>query len=285
MSLSQKDADLSPRELKSLKKEELIRLVLKAKEKESPKVSRSLTSGTTSSSTGNRSSLGASSCTRPDHDVDWLMMKIKTAVVEAVQDLKSELRAEYDTKFRDMNEKFSKEIENLQTEISELRFNFQLQSKSLEKEILHDMRDTEMRKDNIMMFGLNESNAPTLSEGKECDLKLIQKLASELGVHNFEVSDCFRLGRRGQKPRPVKVTCRFSHQRSDLLRYAPQIRRLDPTFGFQKTFIKPDLSPKEQEANRQLRQELAMRREMGESVMIRGGRVVPRPILTSNNKD
>lgn len=276
-----RNTDLSPRELKSLKKEDLIKLVLKNKEKESPQVARPLTS--TNLLHEKRSSLAASSCS--DLDVDLLTSKIKCAVMEAVQDLKAELRAEYEIIFKEQNDKFTGEIERLQKEVSDLRVQIESQSSCLEKEFLHDMRDSELRKNNIMIFGLKESDSPTFEQNKKDDLNLIQKLASELNITGFDMSDCVRLGKRGEKPRPVKVTCRVSSQRSDILRNAPRIRHLSTALGFQRTYVKPDLSPKEQEANKLLRRELAVRREAGDNVMIKRGKIVARQPVQSTRGD
>lgn len=267
-----------------MKKDDLIRLVLKTREGESPQNARS--SNLPSASAKSRSSLGTKNGPHADLDVEWLTMKIKSAVQEAVQDIKTELRAEYQTMFKDIIEKFSREIDELKFEVNDLRARLKSQAESLEKEFLYDMRDSEMRKNNIMIFGLCENDAPTISENKQNDLKTIHNLASKLGVDDVDITDCFRLGKRGEKPRPVKATCRFPHQRADLLRRAPQIRRLDGSLGFQRTYIKPDLSPKEQEADRMLRRELMSRREAGENVVIRGGWVVRRvPDKKSTSKD
>ena len=278
---SKKITDLSPRELKSLKKGGSDQAFLRNKDKESPLVARPLTS--TAVLNEKRSSLAPSSCS--DLDVDCLTAKIKCAVVEAVQDLKAELRAEYEIKVKELNDKFVSVIERLQKDVSDLRDKIESQSSSLEKEFLYDMRDSEMRRNNIMIFGLEESGSLTFEDSKKDDLKLIQKLASELNVFDFEMSDCFRLGKRGEKPRPVKVTCRIASQRSDILRKAPRIRNLSKNLGFQRTYVKPDLSPKEQEANWLLRKELAERRKAGENVMIRGGRIVVRQPLQSIRDD
>ena len=63
-------------------------------------------------------------------------------------------------------------------------------------------------------------------------------------------------------------------QRNELLRSASHIPHLDASLGYRSVFIKPDLSPKEQEIDRRRRLELKSRREAGERVTIRGGQVV-----------
>lgn len=268
---AKKNPDLSEKDLKSLKKEELIRIILKGKDSGTPFVVRAQRQFE-ASQTRSPSLSGGNS--RPDIDVDWLTLQIKTAVVEAVQSVKSDLQAEYKAKYDEIKSELGNEIAELRLEVNNLKSQINIQAKNLEKEFLNDMRETDVRKNNVMLFGLQESNAQLSSDCKEHDLNLIQKLASELGVNNVEVSDCHRLGRRSEKPRPVKVTCRSLNQRADLLRLAPRISRMSSSLGFERVFIKPDLTPKEQEANRLLRQELKNLREAGERVVIRGGQIV-----------
>ena len=116
---SKRTSDLLPKQLKSLKKEELIRIVLKDREKDSSKISCPPNADTKSSNT--QLSFDATHQSRPDLDVDWLTTMIKTAVVDAVQDIKTDLRAEYEIIFKDLKEKFSSEIENLRAEVCDLR--------------------------------------------------------------------------------------------------------------------------------------------------------------------
>lgn len=170
--------------------------------------------------------------------------------------------------------KFTAEISSLQNEVSTLKKQLDVSIKDAEKEFLHDMRETEERKDNIMIFGLEESGASAPSVSKEDDLSAIKCLSSQLGIEHLEINNFFRLGRRSNKPRPLKITCKDKYQRSCLLRAAFKIPQLDATLGFRRVFIKPDLSPKEQEADRQLRQEFFRRREAGERVAIRRGCII-----------
>ena len=212
-------------------------------------------------------------------------MKIKTAVIEAVESVKCELRREFEVMIGDTNEKFSKEIVQLKSEISQLQMKIDTQTKSLEQEFLNDIHEAEMRKNNLMIFGLDEDSNTSSKESKESDIRSLHKLASELGVTDIQISDCFRLGRRGEKPRPLKVICRLPHQRSDLLNRAFRIPRINVALGYRRVFIKPDLSPKEQEAHRLLRKELMSRREAGERVIIRNGKIAPSDILRSSGRD
>ena len=273
----------TPKELKSLKKEDLIRLLVDSKNSTSSPICHKASGSANNTPMFFRNSDSglASSDTLPD----GILAQVKAAVIDAVHDLKNELRLEYQALLRDLEQKFSHQIESLRSETLALQNKIDSQFKNFETEILRDIQDTEQRKDNLIIFGLKESEASSFSECKEADTNAIQSLSSELGVPDLQISRFYRLGRRGSKPRPVKMTCTQPEQRFELLKAAPRIPRLDPDLGFRRIFIKPDLSPKAQEVDRQLRKELKFRREVGERVVIRGGRVIPDPKHQPHNVD
>lgn len=88
---------------------------------------------------------------------------------------------------------------------------------------------------------------------------------------------------------PPRVVFDSSRSRNDFLRSSPIISRptttetgdCDEMSPFRGIFIKLDLSPREQEIDKQLRFELKRRREAGERVVIRGGKIVPQIGLQS----
>lgn len=125
-----------------------------------------------------------------------------------------------------------------------------------------------------MVFGLSESEAFSPEERKLADTNRIKLLASELGVNDLQVDNVIRLDRSSSKVRPIKLTGLKPTQRSNLLLSASRIPKIKESLGFQRVFIKPDLSLKEQLANRELRSEWRRRRQAGESVSLKGGRIV-----------
>lgn len=257
--------DLSAKDLKLLKKEELIRLILKT---------RNLNSPNTNKEGNQEDSMSSPMPSVVSHSTEWFSDKIKSAVFEAFQLLKAELHQEVEAKMNRIEEKFTSQIETLQSEIASVKMRVEDSVISLEKDFLYDLRDKEQRKENIMVFGLQESNASSATDSKKDDLALMESLSSKLGVPHLKIKHCFRLGRRDDRSRPLKVICHDPQQRTQLLQSAFRIPRLDIGLGFQKTFIKPDMTPKEQEADRQLRQELRCRRNAGENVVIRRGRII-----------
>ena len=147
---------------------------------------------------------------------------------------------------------------------------------AVEQEFMRDMKEVEERRRNILIFGLSESSASTPLAKKEADSSKVCSLASELGVVGLSFRNIFRLGKPSDKPRPIKLIGLSLQQREDLLRSAPCISQLNPNMGFRGTYIRADLSLKEREVQRQLRLEVASRRENGENAVLRNGRIVTR---------
>lgn len=271
---SKRISSYTSKQLMSFKKDQLVSIILDSQKTNSPRLSTGTKKVKTHVSGRESKDLTEDSITPSEFSTEVIKAQIKTAVVDAVQDFKSELRKEHEINIRNLEEKFSSEISSLQNEVTDLKKQINISIKNVEKEFLQDLHETEDRKDNIMIFGLEESGSSTPSAGKKDDLSAINCLSSQLGIHHFEVSNFFRLGRASNKPRPLKITCKDKHQRSCLLRSAHKIPQLDAALGFGRVFIKPDLSPKEQEADRQLRKEFFRRREAGEHVAIRRGCII-----------
>lgn len=258
----------SERDLKALKKDELIRLVIDYQN--SPSSCRP--SGTPNSSSRGRSSLGQVTSS-PAQILDTSNLKeiIKTAVAEAVRELKSELKNDYTTLVLETEKKFATELSNLRQEVESLRAKLDTTFRNAEHEFLRDLRETEDRKQNILIFGVPECDHSSPSVRKDSDISKVMTLARELGVNQLLFKNIFRLGKPSDRPRPIKLIGLPSHQRETLLRSASQLRS---TSDFQRVYIRADLSLKEREYERKLRDEVNRRRSAGEKVFLRGGRIV-----------
>ena len=66
--------------------------------------------------------------------------------------------------------------------------------------------DRERRKQNLIVYGLPETSAPTGIERQTADLKSIQGLVhSEFKITTLETTKCYRLGKQNNKPRPLLI--------------------------------------------------------------------------------
>ena len=141
--------------------------------------------------------------------------------------------------------------------------------------ILDEMQDKERRKHNIVIHNLSEAEGESQSErakGSEIKFKVMVKEGMKLMV---ETSKTFRVGKKvDHKPRLMVVTLTNMSDKREILRLAASLRDSE----WNKVFITPDLTWKEREAGRQLRNELGRRKEAGEQhIWIRRGRIVQIP--------
>lgn len=81
-----------------------------------------------------------------------------------------------------------------------------------------------------------------------------------------------RIGKAGgNSPRPLKIILENKKDRDDVLYNA---RNLKGNVTYRGVAIAKDLTPTEREAEKQMREELARRRQQGERVKIYNGRIV-----------
>lgn len=139
--------------------------------------------------------------------------------------------------------------------------------------VLDDHLDKEKRKANVVVHNLPEQVEGTVTEKCEKDsTSFVTMIKSEMKI-NATVSKSFRAGKKlNDKPRLLIITLDNPAVKQDILRYAPQLRHSDQ---YSNIYITPDLTQKEREANRKLREELASRRRSGEvNLMIKGGKII-----------
>lgn len=131
------------------------------------------------------------------------------------------------------------------------------------------------RRNNVMISGLDLRSDGTLEERKADELEKGKEVLSYLGVDSENIIEVHRVGLHGKANRGLlKVILKSFEVRQDIIRNTKKIGGKYP-----KVFINPDRTPMEQRQNRELRLELNSRRQCGEDVIIRGGRIVSRQLL------
>lgn len=266
------NSNLTPKQLKTLKKDELVRLVL---DMQNTGVRNPDTLEGTDRNLTIDAATALSERTSPEKEPSFTLSQVKNVVVEAVQDLKSELRLEYLSLIDEIKSDFKKELENVRYELNLYKAKCDSSIQDMEVEFVRELHEAEQRKNNLMIFGMTESNEANPDERRECDLKRIKQMAQRIGVNNLDPQKVIRLGMVGDRPRPIKLVGLSNQTRDALLRSAPRIRGIDESVGLRNVFIKPDLTPKQQLSERLLRNKLRVRRAVGEQVVIRNGKIVP----------
>ena len=141
--------------------------------------------------------------------------------------------------------------------------------------IVDEYRDIERRKWNVIVFNVPEPKSVDISQRKTEDIEFFNSLVEDICIAPVDIADVARLGAKvSSKSRPLRVQFNnLSHRRS-VLSNAKKLRDSSSRL-FKEIFINPDLSWKERQAQKDLRSELARRKEAGESgIYIRRGRIV-----------
>ena len=136
---------------------------------------------------------------------------------------------------------------------------------------------------NIMIHNLPEISSTDVEKRKRWGVRECVKVFNEyLGVatEQQEVVRAVRMGKRddtGNKPRLLSVTLNSVGKKFDIISKAPKLKTASEE-GIKKLFITRDMTLKERNEERKLRDELRKRRDEGETdLMIRRGKIVKKP--------
>jgi hypothetical protein len=174
---------------------------------------------------------------KPDFDISTLTEQEKTDLtLKTVLGLKTELG--------DMKERLTA----VEDEMEELRDE-------------NDMLHLELRRNNLIFYGINES------ESENCYEKIMNIIEKGLGLNNIEIDNTRRLGKfsQGNRPRPVHV--RFVKQSHRNIIYSKENKiKLKNSEDFKHVYINADLPPRIAEVRKQERKTKLDQRKQQESM-------------------
>ena len=142
------------------------------------------------------------------------------------------------------------------------------------QEAIEAYRDRESRKCNIIVHNIPESKKPEVKERREEDTMEVKRLFEDgLGLEELEIQSIVRLGKKMQdKNRLMKVTVGSVKTKREILSNTKKLKNAE---NWSRVFITPDLTPKERDRSRTLREELKRRKDEGEEgLVIRRGLIV-----------
>ena len=139
---------------------------------------------------------------------------------------------------------------------------------TIPSEIIEE-RDRERRKYNIIVQNLSESMKESPEDRKKEDIMEVRCMLAGMQLTEIEVKAAVRLGKKGDKPRSLMVT--LDSPREAVLRRAKMIRRYR---CWLTVFIDPDRTPKEQDEHKKLREEFKRRKDNGENIVMRDGKIL-----------
>lgn len=198
-------------------------------------------------------------------------MKKNATVKKELEDLKKDVEKFKKDGVVDFNE-VNKEVRKTFVEIMESEKEKEEQmDKSVAKEReLHmkvvEMMERDKRRCNVVVMGIAEVDEETdkIEVGK-----VLGKLVEEVAV-TFEVLG--RIGKKGDKARPIRVKLRDMMDKGRILGRAKKLRNISE---MSMVYVAPDLTLFQQQEDRKLREEVKRLREMGvQNVRISKGKIL-----------
>jgi len=151
-----------------------------------------------------------------------------------------------------------------------------------------ELREHERRKNNIIVFNIEESSKDDGEERKQDDKAAVHDILFELNIAT-ELSKPVRLGlkRDGSSyPRPMRITVEDETMKWNVLKEAKNLRNAREE-ALKKVYMKKDMTPLEQKKDAELQKQLLEKRKQAEEAQdqskwtIRRGRIVRQRIVQS----
>ena len=137
---------------------------------------------------------------------------------------------------------------------------------------LSEEKDKEKRKLNVILHNVAEPTADNSQSRKREDIDHVSSIFHKpLGV-SVQITNAVRLGKRGDKPRFLKVSVDSERSKASILHNCTRLRGKDVPVSLSKVFITPDMTPKEREYNKSLRDQLTELNKDGRSYKIKTAR-------------
>ena len=131
---------------------------------------------------------------------------------------------------------------------------------------------------NLIVHNVTESTDEEGLNRKKHDIDFVTSTFQQyLGV-SVAINKAFRLGKHNDKPRLLKISVNSEAEKASLLRNATKLRNADHPKEIQQIFITPDLTPKEQQINKKLREELRELNKESKTFYIKNGKIVQRRV-------
>lgn len=130
--------------------------------------------------------------------------------------------------------------------------------------IIEDEKEKERKKTNIILFNLTET---------ENEDENVKNIVTALEIPDAVIESTKRLGRKTitGKPRPLIISFDNRANKYEALKKSRALRNIDK---YKHVVVKPDMTKLEQLKDRALVSELKQRRDAGENVKIKRGKII-----------
>lgn len=196
-------------------------------------------------------------------------------------------------------DRLEREKEELKDRLEKLEENSLLMKNEIKDEVinvvfeeLEEWKEKEEKKNNVIVFNLQEKVCETKEEKHQEDLSLSVQVIKEIGldIDKEEIKEVHRIGKmqssqeeRGEecnrRPRPLLIKLNDTRVKWEIVRNGKRIKETGKEH-LKRAIIVPDQTKKERERNKKLRDELKERRDNGEEGwFIRKGQLARRAFL------
>ena len=150
-------------------------------------------------------------------------------------------------------------------------------------------RQRELRKLNLVVYGVKESDSEDVEQRKTQDQKQIKDIIKVIDPEDktsINVKNFFRIGNKAAtKPRPLKITVENREQWRKLITDQKRLKDLtenEDSSELKNVSLAPDRTMQQREERRELQTELKRRINAGESdLSIRRGKIIQKPKMES----
>lgn len=215
------------------------------------------------------------------HDVVRLIESSKAEILQSVREefhhIKTHLHSlesriiDIETSITNIQEKLNRnenDIVILKDTVSKLKNST---SRVSPAELLEEVEQRELRRNNIMIFGVNEKLDGSLPERKSHDQDMVNQVLQSINLSQVKFSETRRVGKiLNAKCRPVRVTLMNRSEKRNILQNS---RLLKNSNDLQKVYVSNDLTNLQQSDRQKLRDELKARKDAGDDVVIYRGEI------------
>ena len=218
------------------------------------------------------------------NDIKTLIDNSRTEVLKSIRSLIDDSKAEIlnsvareNDKLQALIQSLNKRLDTLETENDELKKKLEeLSSERIcadpREDLYREVTERQKRKKYLIVSGIEESTSGTIKDRLEQDTKHVEQLASQLGINNFHPIEIARLGQISHsRPRLLRFKCDSMATKACFLQRSKKLRS---STKHKNVFINPDLTRIQRTHDKALRDELKRRRDNGDLVTIRRGRIV-----------
>ena len=140
---------------------------------------------------------------------------------------------------------------------------------------LTEIEERERRRANLVISGVPEKEDGSVQDRIEWDEEKVERLFADLaGLEGDEITKAYRLGKTdSRKPRLLKVICKSLDAKREILTKAKELRSKP---GYEGIYVNTDQTPLQQRQSKAVREEYKRRKDLGEDVLLRRGKIVSR---------